>query len=196
MKLLASSLTKDAHRWFRGLPDNHIASYEDFSMLFKNRWTTKKDNGMLIVQFNQIKKKENETVSEFDNRFDRLYSKILAYLRPTYVVLCLIYMNSFDGKLCFILKDKNPTTLSQAEYSVDIEENLLESKVEPFQYPCTKIEAKTKSSSSSVPDLISLLNQKIDQMSTQFVQVHNQIMGLLTFVERNQSSHKPQFVRK
>jgi hypothetical protein len=31
MKLLASSLTKDAQRWFRGLPDNHIASYEDFA---------------------------------------------------------------------------------------------------------------------------------------------------------------------
>jgi hypothetical protein len=76
MKLLASSLIEDAQRWFRGLPDNHIASYEDFSKLFKNRWTMKKDNGMLVAQFNQIKKKENEIVSEFDNRFDRLYSQI------------------------------------------------------------------------------------------------------------------------
>jgi len=31
----------------------------------------------------------------------------------------------------------------------------------------------TKASSSSAPDLISLLNQKIDQMSTQFTQVQN-----------------------
>jgi hypothetical protein len=49
MRLLASSLTEDVQRWFRGLPDNHIASYEDFSKLFKNRWTTKKDNGMLVA---------------------------------------------------------------------------------------------------------------------------------------------------
>jgi hypothetical protein len=64
MKLLASSLTEDAHRWFKGLPDNHITSYEDFAKLFKKRWTTKKYNGMLIAHFNQIKK-ENETMSEF-----------------------------------------------------------------------------------------------------------------------------------
>jgi hypothetical protein len=36
MRLLASSLTEYAQRWFRGLPDNHIASYEDFAKLFKN----------------------------------------------------------------------------------------------------------------------------------------------------------------
>jgi hypothetical protein len=76
MKLLASSLTEEALRWFRGLPNNHITSYEYFSKLFKSRWTTKKDNGMLVAQFNQIKKKENKTVSEFDTRFDRLYSHI------------------------------------------------------------------------------------------------------------------------
>jgi hypothetical protein len=42
IRLLASSLTKDAQRWFRGIPDNHVASYEYFSKLFKNIWTTKK----------------------------------------------------------------------------------------------------------------------------------------------------------
>jgi hypothetical protein len=98
MKLLASSLTEDAQRWFRGLPDNHIASYEYFTKLFKNRWTTKKDNIMLVAQFNQIKKKENETVSEFDNRFDRLYSQIPTDLRPPDAVVHLLYMNAFDGK--------------------------------------------------------------------------------------------------
>jgi hypothetical protein len=110
-------------------------------------------------------------VSEFDNRFDRIYSQIPTDLRPTFVVVCLLYMNAFDGKFCFILKYKNPTTLAQAkEYSAEIKENLLESKVDPFQYPRFKVEAKTKVSSSSAPDPISLLTQKIDHMSTQFFQ--------------------------
>jgi hypothetical protein len=60
MKLLASSLTEYAHRWFKYLLDNHIASYEDFAKLFKKMWTTKKYNTMLLAQFNQIKNKENE----------------------------------------------------------------------------------------------------------------------------------------
>jgi hypothetical protein len=33
MRLLAMSLTEDAQRWFRGLPDNHLASYDDFAKL-------------------------------------------------------------------------------------------------------------------------------------------------------------------
>jgi hypothetical protein len=52
MKLLPSSLTKDAHRWFKGLLNNHIASYEDFPKLFKNIWTMQKDNGIIVARFN------------------------------------------------------------------------------------------------------------------------------------------------
>jgi hypothetical protein len=84
MKLLASSLTKDAQRWFRGLPDNHIASYEYFSKLFKNKWTTKKDNKILVAQFIQIKKKENETVSEFDLLAPEVTSGLQAEVRTRY----------------------------------------------------------------------------------------------------------------
>jgi hypothetical protein len=97
MKLLASSLTKDAQRWFIGLLDNHIASYEYFSNLFKNRWTPKKYNRNLVAQFNQIKKKKNEAMSESRNRFERLYCQILTDICPTYATVCLLYMNSFDG---------------------------------------------------------------------------------------------------
>jgi len=132
-RLLASSLTKDAQIWFKGLHDNHVASYKDSAKLFKKKWTTKKDNKMIVVQFNQIKKKENETVSEFDNKFDRLYSQIPMDLRPPDTVVRLIYMNDFYGKFCFILKDNNPTSLEKSkEYSVDIEEKILNSKVGIF----------------------------------------------------------------
>jgi len=59
MKLLASSLDEDAKKWFKGLLDNHLYSYEAFVKLFKGRWRTKKDIRILLMQFNQIKKKEN-----------------------------------------------------------------------------------------------------------------------------------------
>jgi hypothetical protein len=57
---------------------------------------------MIVAQFNQIKKKENEIVSEFDTRFDRLHCQILTDLRPTSAVVHLLYINAFDGKFCFI----------------------------------------------------------------------------------------------
>ena len=55
MKLLASLLNENSQIWFKGILDNHIASYEDFAKLFKNRWTMKKDNKMLVAQFNKVK---------------------------------------------------------------------------------------------------------------------------------------------
>jgi hypothetical protein len=136
MKLLASSLTEDAQRWFKGIPENNVASYEGFANLFKGRWTTKKEKRMLVTQFNEINKKENEIVSEFDKIFDKLYSQIPTNLCPSDTFVCLLYMNAFDGEFHFILKDKKPTDLTQAkEYSVEIKENLIDSKVDTFQYP-------------------------------------------------------------
>jgi hypothetical protein len=36
-------------------------------------------------------------------------------------------MNDFEGQFRYILKDKNPTSLAKAkEFSIDIEENLLD----------------------------------------------------------------------
>jgi hypothetical protein len=126
-----------------------------------------------------------------------LDSQIPTTLCPTTAIVRLLYMNAFNGEFCFILKDKRPTTLAQAkEYNAEIEENLLESKVDPFQYHHVKEETKTKASNSSAPDPIVLLTQKIYQMRNQFVQAHNQIMGRLTTMERNQSSPKPQFARQ
>jgi hypothetical protein len=36
------------------------------------RWGTKGDPNMLLLQLSEMKKKENETVKEFDTRFERL----------------------------------------------------------------------------------------------------------------------------
>jgi hypothetical protein len=82
------------------------------------------------------------------------------------------------------------------EFSIDIEENLLDSKIEPFQYPRSKTESRTKVSNNSALDLIALLTQNIDQMNTQFVQVKDQIMNHMTTVERNQSTPRPQFSKQ
>jgi hypothetical protein len=65
MNLFSSSLTEESLDWFRRLLDNYLTSYESFSNLFKSRWSTKTDCGTLGAQFNQIKKKENETMKEF-----------------------------------------------------------------------------------------------------------------------------------
>jgi hypothetical protein len=84
-------------------------------------------------------------VSEFDTRFDKLYRQIPQDLHPTAVVVRLLYVNSFDGKFDFILRDKKPHTLVEArEYSIEIEENIICSKFDHFQYPCARVELNNK----------------------------------------------------
>jgi hypothetical protein len=78
-------------------------------------------------------------VSEFDTRFNRLYSQIMTDFSLTAATIHLIYVNAFDGKFFFILKDNKPTSLVEAkEHGENIEENILESKVDSFHYPCVK----------------------------------------------------------
>jgi hypothetical protein len=77
MKLLAMSLNENAKKWYKGLPDNHLESYEAFANFFKGRWTKNKYSGMILMKFNQIKKKEKETVKEFYARFENFHNQIL-----------------------------------------------------------------------------------------------------------------------
>jgi hypothetical protein len=136
-------------------------------------------------------------VREFISRFDRLYNQIPTDYRLTTSSIHFLYMNSFEGQFRYILKDRDPTSLVEAkEFSIDIEENILDSKIEPFQYPRSKTKSRTKVSNNNVPHLIALLTQKIDQMNTQFDQVKNHLMNHMNTVERNQSAPRPQFTRQ
>jgi hypothetical protein len=38
MKFLATSFTEYSQRWFDGLPNDHLTTYEDFSKSFISRW--------------------------------------------------------------------------------------------------------------------------------------------------------------
>jgi hypothetical protein len=77
-------------------------------------------------------------MSEFDTIFDKLYSQIPQDLHPTTTIFLLLYVNSFEGKFGFIPRDNKPHTLEEAkEYNAESEENILCSKFDPFQYPCT-----------------------------------------------------------
>jgi len=83
-------------------------------------------------------------------------------LNPSEAVVPLLYVNYIEGKFCFILRDKNPTTLVQAKYnSAKIEENIIYSNIDPFHYPRAKAEEKTKISSNSAWDPINRIAHKL-----------------------------------
>jgi hypothetical protein len=57
----------------------------------------------------------------------------------------LVYTRSFNGQLGYLLRDKNPQSIKEAqELATKIEGNLLSSKIEPFANPRGRIDTKPK----------------------------------------------------
>jgi hypothetical protein len=136
-------------------------------------------------------------VKEFDARFDNLLNQIPKDLCPPEAVILLLYLNSFEGQFGFILKEKMPENLAKAkEYTVQIEEHLISSKIEPFQFPRARKNLRRRCQPTMYRIQVTLLAQKFDQMNAQFVQSQNQIMNRLTNLERQHSAPRPQFIRQ
>jgi hypothetical protein len=92
-----------------------------------------RDGKLMLTQLHEMKKKENEMAKDFDEMFDRLLRDFPNNLKPSDGAILLHYANVFEGQFGFLLKDKSPTTLEmEKEFASKIEENLLSSKVEPF----------------------------------------------------------------
>jgi len=75
-------------------------------------------------------------VKEFDAIFDNFLKQIPKELAPTKETFLLLYINAFEGEFGFILKEQMAEILTkEMEYLARIEENLLSSKIKPFQFP-------------------------------------------------------------
>jgi hypothetical protein len=106
-------------------------------------WAIRKDGRLLPTQFHEIKRKYNEYLKKFDQRFDKLVEQIPDDLKPRDGVILLQYTNAFDGQFGFMLIDKFLKNLKQAkEWVSKIEENMMTSKVEPFSAPRDKVDTK------------------------------------------------------
>jgi len=72
MKLLSATLQDVARRWYESLRVSSIKTMDQLEDFFLKRWSVKEDPNMLLMQLNEIKKSENETVREFHTKFERL----------------------------------------------------------------------------------------------------------------------------
>ena len=80
------------------------------------------DGKFLLHQLFDIKKRENETVHEFNLRFDKTIGNILDEIRPKDQAIVIHYLNAFDDWLGFNFKDKNPNDLKTAQFNAKMAE--------------------------------------------------------------------------
>jgi hypothetical protein len=115
MKLFSISLEENARSWYNSLPPTSIRTCKSFHEAFMKIWAIRKDGRLMLTQFHEIKKKDNETIREFDERFSNLIKQIPDDLKLRDGSILLQYTNAFDGKFGFMLRDKFPNNLEEAQ---------------------------------------------------------------------------------
>ena len=83
MVALKASLEGDAKSWLDRLSLGSVDGYDTFTKKLIEDWSSKPDNRFLLNQLFEVKKKENETIHEFNVQFDKLVSNVPQDLRPT-----------------------------------------------------------------------------------------------------------------
>jgi hypothetical protein len=145
MKLFSATLYDASRRLYLSLPDGSIKTMNRLEEAFLKRWSFKEDPNMLLTRLNSLAKYENESIWEFHTRFETLLQRIPASHHTKDDYLVHIYTRSFNGQLGYLLRDKNPQSIQEAqELATKIGGNLLSSKIEPFANPRGRIDTKHK----------------------------------------------------
>jgi hypothetical protein len=87
MKLFSTSLIGDVRMWYNNLPSKSIRIWEDLENTFIKRWGNERDPIFLFSQYNEIHKYKEESIREFNDRFNTLLNQIPSNLFPKIVAL-------------------------------------------------------------------------------------------------------------
>ena len=101
---------------------NHLFGIE---YCFKEQYGDKMNQSYILTEFNNIKRLLNEYVVEFNTRFQKRMYKLMQPMQDDDKVCLITYLNAFDGKILYQLRDKDPRTLREAfRMAINVENNL------------------------------------------------------------------------
>ena len=75
------------------------------------QWGDTKDHTYYITKFGSLRRKKDEIVADFSKRFNKMYSRIPAEIKPTETSAKLTYANSFDHEFSLLLRERRPISL-------------------------------------------------------------------------------------
>jgi hypothetical protein len=126
MRVFVQSLDGEVRKWFRGLTPGSIAGIEALDDAFLRQWGDKKDFMYYITEFGSLKRKEGESVSDFSKRFNKMYNKIPAEIKPTEASAKITYASAFDPDFCLLLRERRATSLAHMQdAALEVESNVL-----------------------------------------------------------------------
>jgi hypothetical protein len=126
MRVFVQSLDGEVRKWFRGLAPGSIAGIEAMDNAFLRQWGDRKDFVYYMTEFGSLKKVEGESVSDFSKRFNKMYNKIPAEIKPSEASAKISYASAFGPDFCLLLRARRATTLAQMQdAAIEVESNVL-----------------------------------------------------------------------
>ncbi len=104
MRVFVQSLDGEARKWFRELTPRSIEDIEALDDAFLKHWGDKKDLLYYHTEFGNLKRENGELLSDFNKRFNHMYNKIPAEVKPTTTSAKLTYASAFDSDFCLLLR--------------------------------------------------------------------------------------------
>ena len=115
MTLFVYSLEGDALEWFNDFPADKFSTLEEILDEFRKRWGDHKEHRFQLAALTTIQKKENETVVEFNTKFNNLVKSLHRDIKPPDAAILIHYIEAFEGEIRYALVDKEPQDLIAAQ---------------------------------------------------------------------------------
>ena len=133
-----------------------IEEIEALDDVFFKQWRDKKDLLYYHIEFGNLKRENGESLLDFNKRFNRMYSKIPAEVKPTPTSAKLTYANAFDSDFCLLFRERRCATLADTQdATLEVESNIMaaEKLKSHADRRRQRGEASSSSTSSSEPKL-------------------------------------------
>ena len=127
-RVFVQSLDGQDRKWFKELPPGSVAAIESLDEIFLKHCGERRDHLYYITEFSNLKRENGESVSNFTKRFNKMFNKIPAKIKPTDTSAKITYVNAFDSEFCLLLKERRSASLSLIQYaSLEVESKIIES---------------------------------------------------------------------
>ena len=84
---------------------------------------------LLITEFNNLKRENGESVSNFTKRFNNMYNKIPTEIKPTDTSVRITYANAFESDFFLLLRERRSASLSlMQDATLEVESNIVASQ--------------------------------------------------------------------
>jgi hypothetical protein len=126
MRVFVQSLDGEVRKWFRGLAPEYIAGIEALDNALLRQWGDKKDFMYYMTEFGSLKRKEGDFVPDFSKRFNKMYNRIPAEIKPSKASAMITYSSTFDPDFCLLLRERRAAMLAHMQdAAVEVESSIV-----------------------------------------------------------------------